>query len=166
MYQQQGRQQAAVSIYKQGLKSVASTDDGYRLLETSCAAAIEAQAKVIDFMSELPGDIVSMTIVPFLFENYKLRHNSVCPYFYVCRTWRERILANNALHFHLFQKYGLDCPDYDLLPCSPHFKKLTMSQRQDWAQILNEKPWPRLTHLDVDWMLREGLPMWMDGLMG
>ncbi|CDH60782.1 predicted protein [Lichtheimia corymbifera JMRC:FSU:9682] len=127
-----------------------STDDGYRLLETSCAAAMEAEANVIDFMSELPADIVSMTIVPFLFENYKLRHNSVCPYFYVCRTWRERILANNVFHFHLFRKYGLDCPDYDLLPCSPHFKRLTMVQRQDWAQILNEKPWPRLTHLDVD----------------
>lgn len=149
VYQQQGHQQAAVSIYKQGLKVVAPTDPGYTELETSCAAALDAQAKVIDFVSELPHDIVSMKIVPLLFD--KLEEYKICPYLYVSSTWHNRILANNALHLRMFQERNiLVFPEYDMLRYTRHYKSLSIHHRHDWARILKEKPWPRLTHLDID----------------
>lgn len=151
VYQQQGRQQAAIRIYKQGLQAVPSTDPGYSHLEASCGAALEAQEKRIDFMSKLPADIVSMTIVPLLFEDYPLRQDSTCPYFYVSPTWRDRILENNALHFHFFHsRPGADDPGYGLLSYSPHFKALTMDQRRDWLNVLQDRPWQRLARLNVD----------------
>lgn len=150
IYQQQGHQQAAMNMYKQGLMAVDPTNPWYSRLKTSYAAALEVQEKRVDFMSKLPADIVSMAIIPLLFESYELRQDTVCPHFNVCRTWCQRILANNAFHFLLHDGGCVDDPAYDLLPYSPHFKTLTVAHRQDWVEILNERPWTRLSHLNVD----------------
>ncbi|CDH61003.1 predicted protein [Lichtheimia corymbifera JMRC:FSU:9682] len=66
--QAQGRPQEAVVVCKKGLEIVPPTDPGYTNLKTVYMHAMESSTKRIDFLTQLPADIVATYIIPLLLD--------------------------------------------------------------------------------------------------
>ncbi|KAJ8657634.1 hypothetical protein O0I10_006700 [Lichtheimia ornata] len=91
---QQGRSEAAVAIYDKGLEvSSSSSDPHYHDLQQQRIAAKTMSNKRIDFISQLPMDVVSTYIVP-RFMPTVLSSTGYCPYLHVSDTWQQRILEH------------------------------------------------------------------------
>ncbi|KAJ8658038.1 hypothetical protein O0I10_006309 [Lichtheimia ornata] len=127
IYQQQGRQKEAVAIYKEGLVNVPSSDACYTNLQMQLAEASNAANKRIDFISRLPLELVVSGILPWVFDNYQLAADKRCPYLYVSRTWRKRILDCNNLSFDVDCVYKKPPLHYqELERFAAHVKTLSM----------------------------------------
>ncbi|KAI7874053.1 hypothetical protein K492DRAFT_211800 [Lichtheimia hyalospora FSU 10163] len=50
----------------------------------------------IDFVSQLPNEIVIMTLIPMLMEDYRLDSSVPFPFLQVCKEWRARILQYSS----------------------------------------------------------------------
>ncbi|KAJ8657986.1 hypothetical protein O0I10_006257 [Lichtheimia ornata] len=156
IYQQQGRRKEAAAMYEEGIANVPSSDDGYTNLQKQHAHALSASNKRIDFISQLPLDLVVSTTLPLVFHNYKLSPHTRCPYLYVSRTWQQRILQRNDLRFDIPRSDGMPHPDGNqLIKFAPHVKSLTVG---DWDEkkpklrlcaIFNDLDFIHLTHLSI-----------------
>ncbi|KAJ8652716.1 hypothetical protein O0I10_011661 [Lichtheimia ornata] len=100
VYCQQGHHSAAISIYDQGLETVPESDPYYQQLQQHRMAAVANNDKRIDFISQLPLDIVITHIVPRMEQPACLDSEVLYEPLYVSRTWQERILQqSNGLAF-------------------------------------------------------------------
>ncbi|KAJ8652606.1 hypothetical protein O0I10_011752 [Lichtheimia ornata] len=95
LYAYYGQQQKAIEVFDQGLTMARGTDDGeqqrnQQQLLTAKADAELMQQKGVDFISKLPLDVVSTSIVPLLMDDEKWNLRKPCPYLQVSKCWRER----------------------------------------------------------------------------
>ncbi|CDH54806.1 predicted protein [Lichtheimia corymbifera JMRC:FSU:9682] len=90
VYCQQGHYAAAISIYDQGLQAVLESDVYYQQLQHHRTTAIDSNDKRVDFISQLPWDIVITNIVPRMQPEFCTE--SSCKLLYVSRSWQNRIL--------------------------------------------------------------------------
>ncbi|CDH57697.1 predicted protein [Lichtheimia corymbifera JMRC:FSU:9682] len=126
IYQQQGRHQEAAAIYEKGLTSVQSSDDGYTTLQGQHASALTAANKRVDFISQLPSDLVVSELLPLVLDNYKLDANTPCPYLYISRTWRQLFLQRNNLSFGMYRaRSSQPFASSELQKFSQHVKSLS-----------------------------------------
>ncbi|KAJ8658032.1 hypothetical protein O0I10_006303 [Lichtheimia ornata] len=157
IYQQQGRQKEAVAIYQEGLVNVPSSDACYTSLQMQQADASNAANKRIDFISRLPLELVASGILPLVFHRCKLEADVPCPYLYVSRTWRQRILNCNNLSFRLnYGPMNSTLQFRELERFAPHVKKLRMDARravsyEDPLLIFGDFHFLNLTHFNLNY---------------
>lgn len=152
VYQMQGRQRAAVSMYEDGLASVPENEDGYTHLSNRRTDALHADAKHVDFISQLFLDNVVNVIFPIILDS-ELSTETPCPYLYVCRAWRRRILENYGLRFQVTVSIIQGQHD-QLVKFADHVKSLAIidfyeSANDFYADILKKAHFPKLNILTI-----------------
>ncbi|KAI7874852.1 hypothetical protein K492DRAFT_183494 [Lichtheimia hyalospora FSU 10163] len=98
VYVRQGRHVAAVKEYTKGLANLTVPDPQ---LERSICIAKEALNKKMDPIGLLPEEVVVTNVIPRLMGSESLHSSEPCPYLYVSRVWRDRILQSDCLSFRL-----------------------------------------------------------------
>ncbi|CDH54779.1 predicted protein [Lichtheimia corymbifera JMRC:FSU:9682] len=94
VYCQQGHYAAAISIYDHGLEAVPDSDPYYQHLQQCRSVAVTSNNKRVDFISQLPLDIVVTNILPRM-EPACLASNELYGPLYVSRTWQKRIVQQS-----------------------------------------------------------------------
>ncbi|KAJ8657578.1 hypothetical protein O0I10_006642 [Lichtheimia ornata] len=91
IYSEQGKQHDAIDVCTKGLSLVGTNDTYYATLQQVKHVAMQRQNTRIDFVSQLPVEIVVTRLIP-LFMDYDLLDSST-PYAYmhVSKVWRDRI---------------------------------------------------------------------------
>ncbi|KAI7873648.1 hypothetical protein K492DRAFT_212005 [Lichtheimia hyalospora FSU 10163] len=123
IYMQCGKQEQAIQVLDQGL-SVATDSFQHQKLQSAREEASTRLATRIDFISQLPLDIVSSYIIP-----HRLRFPSMVAfsYLHVCKTWRQRTLRSTMLRFEEgvtdMSSHLLDI----LTGVSPYIRHMTLS---------------------------------------
>ncbi|CDH57688.1 predicted protein [Lichtheimia corymbifera JMRC:FSU:9682] len=138
VYCQQGRSEAAMAgrksvIYDKGLEAVPASDPHYRDLQQQRqprrSKKTSSNNKRIDFISELPIDVVSTYIIPRFMP--VLLSTGCCPYLQVSHTWQQRILQH-AEDLSVEVDYELDSfreGHYQLFRIAPYVKSLDIIVR-------------------------------------
>ncbi|CDH61272.1 predicted protein [Lichtheimia corymbifera JMRC:FSU:9682] len=102
VYSQQGRQSRVIDICNKGLCMVDPSDTHCATLQKLQTVAMERGNSRIDFISQLPIDIVITTLIPMIMENNKVKAFTPCPYLQVSNVWRDRIVqCFNGLRFEV-----------------------------------------------------------------
>ena len=91
IYSEQGKQQHAIGICDQGLKIVDTKDPHYDSLQRAKVDAEQRANKRIDFISQLPADIVVTKLIPLLMEGKVVNAVKPHPYMSVSNVWRDRV---------------------------------------------------------------------------
>ncbi|CDS10648.1 hypothetical protein LRAMOSA11134 [Lichtheimia ramosa] len=93
IYSEQGKQRHVIDISNQALDVVDTKDPDYVTLQRVKKDAEQRDNKRIDFISQLPVDIVITTLIPlFMKKHPSLDACKPCPYLYVSNLWRDRII--------------------------------------------------------------------------
>ncbi|CDS08360.1 hypothetical protein LRAMOSA02308 [Lichtheimia ramosa] len=101
VYRQQCRQQKAIDIYSLGLKKASAQHPSYSSLIQAKEDATSQLEKRVDFISQLPIEIVSQHIVPTIMKHQPWDMYNQWPYLHVSQTWRDRLLQSVSLHYEL-----------------------------------------------------------------
>ncbi|KAJ8658001.1 hypothetical protein O0I10_006272 [Lichtheimia ornata] len=100
IYSEQGRQCQVIRVCNKGLRSVDPMDTHYDDLKRAKIDAEERQDTRIDFISELPLDIVTTTLIPMIADGRPLHSFNQPPYLDVSNVWRHRIIeCLGGLHY-------------------------------------------------------------------
>ncbi|CDH54769.1 predicted protein [Lichtheimia corymbifera JMRC:FSU:9682] len=102
IFELQGHQKAAIDMYDEGLRSVPWDDLGYILLEKARHEAKCLDNKRIDFISQLPLDVVAKNIVPRILDHGSSSSSSLLLQ-QVSRVWQERVLLCTSSNTRLVQ---------------------------------------------------------------
>ncbi|CDH61277.1 predicted protein [Lichtheimia corymbifera JMRC:FSU:9682] len=111
IYRQQGRQSAAIEAYDKGLALPSSSLEDhhqhvYDQLRCNKKDAEYALNKQIDFITKLPMEIVRYHILPKIMGDRRWDAQVGCPYLYVSRAWRQRVLeVVGGFKFHMGSPY-------------------------------------------------------------
>ncbi|KAJ8658024.1 hypothetical protein O0I10_006295 [Lichtheimia ornata] len=156
IYQQQGRQQDAAAMYEKGLVHVSSSDYRYTNLQMRQKDALDAANKRVDFISQLPLELVVSEILPWVINYlYRLAVDTPCPYLYVSRTWRQRILLCNNLSFHADGVTNSDVFQFrELERFAEHVKTLLVEAgrsnlHEGPLSVFDDCDFPNLTHVTI-----------------
>ncbi|CDS06918.1 hypothetical protein LRAMOSA09441 [Lichtheimia ramosa] len=124
IYCQQGRYAAAIAIFDQGLEAVPESDPYHQHLQQHRMAAITNNNKCIDFISQLPLDIVITNILPRALP--KVFTESSCALLHISRAWQERILKQyKGLYFDFgLGQYTFKHGHDQLVKFAPYVQKL------------------------------------------
>ncbi|KAJ8658031.1 hypothetical protein O0I10_006302 [Lichtheimia ornata] len=92
IYSEQGKQLQVIDICNKGLSKVDTSDTHYATLLQAKVDAKQQQDTRIDFISQLPNDIVITILVPMIMENNVVKTFAPCPYFQVSNVWSNCII--------------------------------------------------------------------------
>ncbi|CDS08371.1 hypothetical protein LRAMOSA02319 [Lichtheimia ramosa] len=115
VYRQQCRQQKAIDIYSLGLKKASTQHPSYSSLIQAKEDATSQLEKRVDFISQLPFDIVGQHIVPTIMKHQPTDLYNQWPYLHVSQTWRTRLLQSASLHYQLNDKLTIKVADANQL---------------------------------------------------
>ncbi|CDS08518.1 hypothetical protein LRAMOSA09879 [Lichtheimia ramosa] len=101
VYRQQGRQQKAIDIYSLALKKAPTQHPSYSSLIQAKEDATSQLEKRVDFISQLPFEIVNQYIIPIILEHQPWTMYNQWPYLHISQTWRDRLLQSASLHYQL-----------------------------------------------------------------
>ncbi|CDH59359.1 predicted protein [Lichtheimia corymbifera JMRC:FSU:9682] len=105
IYREQGRQKKAIEAYTTGMNTASSNHPSYSALAKSKEAATLQQAKRIDFITQLPVEVVSQFIVPVILKYQPSSMYRQWSYLGVSRAWRNRLLHPSPLHYEVQEPY-------------------------------------------------------------
>lgn len=109
IYSGQGKQRQVIDICNKGLNMVNTMDTRYDTLQRMKADAEQRQNTRVDFISQLPNDIVITMLIPLFTHYHYWRPLTPWPYLYVSHQWSERIIQSlKGLRF----KTGYDDTKY------------------------------------------------------
>lgn len=158
IYHEQGRQSAALSLCHEGLGRFNDTTSAYDQLVAWKEKVEKANSKRVDFISNLPLDVVVTHIVPrILDDDAVLGSSKACPYLYVSRTWRERFLLRpDGLDFTMEYKKPLSLAQgHDqLIRFAPFVTSLRVghckgTKHHKLSDLFSRAKFQSLTHLEV-----------------
>ncbi|KAJ8657976.1 hypothetical protein O0I10_006247 [Lichtheimia ornata] len=92
IYSEQGKQRQAIDICDKGMSMVNTKDTYYDDLKRAKMDAEQRQNTRIDFVSQLPLDIVITTLIPMLVKDSLRIPEMPSPYVFISKTWRDRIV--------------------------------------------------------------------------
>ncbi|CDS10634.1 hypothetical protein LRAMOSA11120 [Lichtheimia ramosa] len=92
IYSEQGKQRHVIDICNQALRIVDPKDVHYATLQQTKVDAEQRQNKHIDFITQLPVDIVHTTLIPMFMKENALDAVKRCDYLYVSNQWRDQIV--------------------------------------------------------------------------
>ncbi|KAJ8651778.1 hypothetical protein O0I10_012655 [Lichtheimia ornata] len=102
VYSEQGKQRRVMVICSKGLDKVDNKDTHYATLKQVRRDAFKRLRKRIDFMRQLPVDIVLSTLIPMIMKDNLVER--VCPYLKVSKLWSDLILqCFKGLRFKLYE---------------------------------------------------------------
>ncbi|KAJ8657990.1 hypothetical protein O0I10_006261 [Lichtheimia ornata] len=158
IYSEQGKQRHVIDVCTRGMMMVDRDDMHYDLLQRAKDNAIQRQDKRIDFISELPIDIVATTFLPMIAGDSPLDSLKPCPYLHVSNAWRNYFLRySDGLRFET----GDEEEEEDLEKCTQlvrfarHIKALHVGRysKGTWlSDLLRENDFSSLRELYVDEM--------------
>lgn len=91
IYSEQGKQRCVIDTCTQALNVVDTMDTHYDALQRLKMDAEQRQDKKIDFISQLPLDIVVTALIPLIMDQH-MSASAPRPYLYVCQGWLDRIV--------------------------------------------------------------------------
>lgn len=91
VYSAQGRQRCAVDICNKGLRMAETKDTHYAALQQAKEDAMHHGSKRVDFISQLPADIVETMLLPMFVDGGPLDEESSLDYLRVSDVWRDHI---------------------------------------------------------------------------
>ncbi|CDH57644.1 predicted protein [Lichtheimia corymbifera JMRC:FSU:9682] len=83
IYSEQGKQHHVIVVCNRGLDLVNSSDPDYATLQHIKADAMERQNRRVDFITQLPINIVATTLIPMFTDTFPLDAFKPCPYLHV-----------------------------------------------------------------------------------
>lgn len=101
----QGRQKKAIEAYTTGMNTASSNHRSYSALAKSKEAATLQQAKRVDFITQLPLEVVSQFIVPVILKYQPSSMYKQWQYLGVSHAWRYRLLQPSPLHYEVQEPY-------------------------------------------------------------
>ncbi|KAJ8652393.1 hypothetical protein O0I10_011973 [Lichtheimia ornata] len=109
IHSEQGRQQAVIDICNEGLSVVDINDPGYSKLQQAKSDAMQRDNCRIDFISQLPLDVVTHILLPMLMHDADDGTSNplkLCPYLDVSQTWFDRVLqaGGGAFRFNIYDE--------------------------------------------------------------
>ncbi|KAJ8657655.1 hypothetical protein O0I10_006721 [Lichtheimia ornata] len=156
IYNEQGKRRQAVDICLKGLNAVDANDPHYAMLQRIKDDAEHHASKRIDFIKQLPVDIVITTLIPMLVDDTPLPSLIPCPYLHVSNLWRDCILQYcDGLRFET----GYHEDEQDMEKCSQlirfarHIKALHVRRYSKGAwlsHLLSNNDFSSLRELCID----------------
>ncbi|KAJ8658000.1 hypothetical protein O0I10_006271 [Lichtheimia ornata] len=92
IYSEQGKQLEAIRVCNHGMSLVDTLDTHYDTLQRVKMDAEQRQNTRIDFISQLPLDIVTTTLIPMFMDDQPLRSMEPAPFLDVSNVWCDRII--------------------------------------------------------------------------
>ncbi|CDH54228.1 predicted protein [Lichtheimia corymbifera JMRC:FSU:9682] len=126
IFTMQGRQLAAIHECNQGIQTASLTDPLYNQLQVIKSKAELRQDTCIDFITELPLDIIDNIATRF-FPRVIRSYDTASPYLNVSRNWRDRLCACVELRFSLTAFDASSDTFHALESYAPFVKGLTLS---------------------------------------
>lgn len=126
IFTMQGRQLAAIHECNKGLQTVSLADPLYDQLQVIKSEAESRQDTCIDFITELPLDIIDNIATRF-FPQVIRSYDTASPYLNVSRNWRDRLCACVELRFSLTAFDASSETFHALESYAPFIKGLTLS---------------------------------------
>ncbi|KAJ8652799.1 hypothetical protein O0I10_011538 [Lichtheimia ornata] len=100
IYSEQGKQLQVIDVCNKGLSMVDTSDTHYATLLQVKIDAKQRQGTCIDFISQLPNDIVISTLIPMIMDDNCVATSTPCSYLQVADVWSDRIIeCFNGLRF-------------------------------------------------------------------
>ncbi|KAJ8658028.1 hypothetical protein O0I10_006299 [Lichtheimia ornata] len=152
IYSEQGKQLQVIDVLNKGLSMADTMDNHYDDLTRAKMDADQHQSKRIDFVRQLPVDIVISTLLPFMMDDSAISLKKPNPYLHVSNTWRDRISQTfNGVRFETFSE---DDDDFEqVIELSRHIKELHVHQftRGKWlCDLLRNNDFCSLRELNVE----------------
>ncbi|KAI7878398.1 hypothetical protein K492DRAFT_6952 [Lichtheimia hyalospora FSU 10163] len=144
----QGREKAAIAIYDQGLAVVPLSDPSYQQLVDARSRAQAQNCRCIDFIKELPVDIIENIVSRILTEE-AMAPSEVREYLGVSREWQEKLLqCSRWLHVESTTSDDLAKDDELLEQVAPYCTGLTLGYHTaGLSQLMSETQYPSLRTL-------------------
>ncbi|CDH57632.1 predicted protein [Lichtheimia corymbifera JMRC:FSU:9682] len=92
IYSEQGKQLDVIDICDQGLSMIDTMDTHYDTLQQLKTDAEQHLSKKIDFVSQLPIEIVIAKLIPLFMDDSRVNPLRPNPYLHVSNVWRDRIV--------------------------------------------------------------------------
>ncbi|KAJ8658004.1 hypothetical protein O0I10_006275 [Lichtheimia ornata] len=122
IYSEQGKQLQAIRVCDKGMTKVDVMDTHYDELQRAKMDAEQRQNTRIDFISQLPVDIVMTTLIPMITNGCLSNSSKSIPCLYVSNVWRDSIIkCFGGLHFDIGDDTYADLPK--LAPFIHHIKE-------------------------------------------
>ncbi|KAJ8657580.1 hypothetical protein O0I10_006644 [Lichtheimia ornata] len=122
IYSEQGKQRQSIDICNQALNVVDTKDMGYDGLQRAKEVAMQRQSICIDFVTQLPVDVVITTLIPMFMDYFPLYSNQPSPYLSVSRVWLDRIIqCFGELSFVVYEREHSQVIDLSRHTKSLHF---------------------------------------------
>ncbi|KAI7874846.1 hypothetical protein K492DRAFT_174070 [Lichtheimia hyalospora FSU 10163] len=150
IYSLQGAHTSVLEIYEQMLQNVPDVDQQHYKFHNR--ATKKKKRNRVDFMTELPLDVVLSYLVPkILNAQPMLEIGKQRSYFNVCRNWRQRIAMADGLRFHIgpdrLPRNGYD----QLSDIAPYIQWLSVSheEHENLLKIPQSTSYMSLQRLDI-----------------
>ncbi|KAJ8658055.1 hypothetical protein O0I10_006326 [Lichtheimia ornata] len=127
IYNAQGKLRQVIDICNKGLNAIDTNDPAYVTLQLAKEDAEHHASKHVDFIKQLPVEVVTTTLIPMLANDLPLPSLTPCPYLHVSNLWRDYILqSTNGLRFETGDKEEEEDPEKcsQLIRFSRHIKSL------------------------------------------
>ncbi|CDH61005.1 predicted protein [Lichtheimia corymbifera JMRC:FSU:9682] len=132
IYGLRGQHYSAIRVYEQALKHVSRMDPRYQQLVTAMASSYDVVNKRIDFVSELPLEVVTSNLIPRIFGHQALiTIGEEEGYLDVCSTWRQRIAMTGGLEFVIWPRLLAERDYHHIQDMAPYIKALVVLQPRD-----------------------------------
>ncbi|CDH61285.1 predicted protein [Lichtheimia corymbifera JMRC:FSU:9682] len=119
------KQLQVIRICNKGLSMADTLDTHYETLQRAKEHAEQHQNTGIDFIRQLPTDIVTTTLIPMFMDEFVTSSLMSCPYLQVPNLWRDPIIQSfGGLHFEI--QYHGDCALSPLVQLTRDMKSLNV----------------------------------------
>lgn len=153
VHQLQGRHRACIAICDRGLSVVPSSDTYYQQLVDMRSMAVKHNSVYVDFIKELPGEIVEIIVDKLFTDDTRIGMDHLCQYLSISHIWRDTIVQS-IRHLHLVSEPGKDLVDssgYILKHTAPYAAALTIKYEANSAyKLFQQYQFPSLRYLDLD----------------
>ncbi|KAJ8657974.1 hypothetical protein O0I10_006245 [Lichtheimia ornata] len=143
IYSEQGKQRHVIDVCNKGLMMVDRDDMHYGVLQKARADAEQREDNRIDFVSQLPLDIVFTTLIPMFMDDDFMSAARPSPYLFASHAWRDRIVeCFGGLRFIFGNDEGLrheEC--LQVIEFAQHTKELLVQSHSEgtwFCELLSE----------------------------
>ncbi|KAJ8657962.1 hypothetical protein O0I10_006233 [Lichtheimia ornata] len=169
IYSEQGKQRQVIDICNKGLSMADTMDEHYDELKQAKMDAEQHQSKRIDFISQLPNDIVITTLIPMFMDRFPLRSDIPCSYLHVSNVWRDRVIqCFDGLRFMVGYDHDYDADTLSqVIQFAQHTKTLsiTLHGHGTWlGDLLRDNDFCSLGRLSIEHCMNDHIGRFVTSL--
>ncbi|KAJ8658063.1 hypothetical protein O0I10_006335 [Lichtheimia ornata] len=152
IYSEQGKQQQAIDICMKGLTMAVTKDSDYATLQQAKIDAEQRHATRIDYIRQLPHDLVISTLIPMFIDDGYMDSLKPSPSLYVSHVWCDRIIQSlGGLRFLIGSEE--DNTIAPVIEFARHIKALHVDQYTEgtWlGDLIGDHDFSSLQELQID----------------